>query len=1088
MDLSGIILASARKHNLDPNLINAVVQQESSGNPTAWNKGGGGQGAAGAMQVRAPALSDYNAANGTKYTMQDLTNPQVGVDVGSWYLGQQLDRFNDPRKAVAAYKDGAGSQQAQTGNSPYAQQVFGRLNMPQKQQQPTSLPGIPVMQQSDAQGADPFSSLAVDGQTKAAAAAPSNDPFSSLPVEGQQSPANTPQTRQEKSLPAQQPTSATSDFLSALGHHLMSPLHGGAQLVEHGVNAGVQALAGGTPFANYVQGIVNSDDAALRQREQQYQQSVPNNAASYTGAAIGEVLPALAVGGGSLLTKGSQVGSDLAVKLGLGGLGTAVAKGAGSAAAGAALGGAYSSLQPVNDAAQNLTSLVTGQPSDSYWQQKAGQIGSGALLGAATPALTAGLGKLGQYAGNLIGSTIRPFTESGRAQIAQDVISQAARGGPTGLDLSQIVPGSSPTLAEATGNPGIATLQRTIRDINPAPFVAREQQNAASRLSQMQGALGSPEELQAAESAARQVAGDLGGAIASNGVGTTPGLNAVLSRPAMAQIVKDAEKTAINTTGVNPFQSARDALAAQRVAQFQGIAGSPAALDAAKAAREAAADSLYSQANGQTFTSDKTLGSLLQRPSMQQAIARAQKLASERGQPLQIGKDIPETSITTPSLVLNAEGNPAFTTTSTIPGQNAKFSGRALNYIKMGLDDLISSGSQTGGIIGHEKGALNDTKGAFLNWMDSKSPIYQKARQTYASMSSPINAMETLQGLNLTDANGSIVPSKLDSAIKSIQSAQKEPGINPAKAVTAQQLSALNSLRSSVNSDKASSIPQNLGPAAIGHIQTEITNALNGGKVLAPETQASLKQAQSEILGVLQKQNPQTIGTRSQVPASTAAGGFVGPVTLPQQAEIQAQSAQSLKALQGMNLTDASGNVTLAKVQNALKSLQKQGLLADPQKMAALVSVRDDLLRSANTELGKTRAGSATAQNIATQQMLRAALPGKLGALAGQLPGGSVGAGLGALLGYGAGGPAGAALGTAAGGKLGSIVTGLANARNEAIQDEVARLLLNPSIAAPALNRATRGALPSLPSGTLQRLINPSVIGLGVGSLNRPAQ
>ena len=117
MDLSGIIFASARKHNLDPNLINAVVQQESSGNPSAWNKSGGGQGAAGAMQVRAPALSDYNTANGTKYTMQDLTNPQVGVEVGSWYLGQQLDRFNDPRKAVAAYKDGAGSQQARQTRS-----------------------------------------------------------------------------------------------------------------------------------------------------------------------------------------------------------------------------------------------------------------------------------------------------------------------------------------------------------------------------------------------------------------------------------------------------------------------------------------------------------------------------------------------------------------------------------------------------------------------------------------------------------------------------------------------------------------------------------------------------------------------------------------------------------------------------------------------------------------------------------------------------------------------------------------------------------------------------------------------------------
>ena len=844
MDLGGIILASARKHNLDPNLINAVVQQESSGNPSAWNKGGGGQGAAGPMQVRAPALSDYNAANGTKYSMQDLTNPQVGVEVGSWYLGQQLDRFNDPRKAVAAYKDGAGSQQAQTGNSPYAQQVFGRLNMPQKQQQ-SSLPGIPVMQPVSSQGADPFSSLAVDGQNKPSApAASGNDPFSSLPVEpkqGAQQPAQ--QGSASQPVTAQQPTSAASDFMSALGHHLMSPLHGGAQLVEHGINSGVQALAGGTPFANYVQGIVNSDDAAIRKLEQQYQQSVPNNAASYTGAAVGEVLPALIGGGGSLLAKGSQAGADLAARLGLGGLGTMFAKGAGSAAAGAALGGAYSSLQPVNDGGPNLASLVAGQPSDSYWQQKAGQIGSGALIGAATPALTAGLGKLGQYAGNVVGSTIRPFTESGRARIAQDVISQAARGGPTALNTAQLVPNSTPTLAEATGNPGIATLQRTIRDINPAPFVAREQQNAASRL----GALGS-------------------------------------------------------------------------------ITGTADDLAAARLARATDAADNYLSTNVGVPTSDTAYAALKQTPAFKRAFADAQEMAKNQGIP----------SIET-AIQNRANANMG----GSVGAPETYVSGKGLQYIKQSLDDQIDSAMRSG-----ESGKARNILGVkdqLLGIMDNNIDGYAQARAQFAQQSGPIDAMQYLQSMNLIDAQGNVTLAKVQNALSQMQKAQQKPGINATKSVT-------------------------------------------------------------------------------------------------------------------------------------------------PDQISALQSIRDDLLRASQTELGKTRAGSATAQNIATQQMLRAALPGKLGALAGQLPGGSVGAGLGALLGYGAGGPAGAALGTAAGGKLGSIVTGLANARNEAIQDEVARLLLNPSIAAPALNRATGGALPSLPTGTLQRLINPSVIGLGVGALNRPAQ
>lgn len=143
MDLSSLVLASAKKHDIDPSLLNAVIQKESSGVPTAWNRKGGGQGAAGLMQVRAPALADYNAANGTQYKMEDLLRPEVGTEVGSWYLGQQLNKFNDPSKALVAYSEGAGSPNVQKGANAYSQDIFGRMKMPQKSQ---TLPGIPTSQ------------------------------------------------------------------------------------------------------------------------------------------------------------------------------------------------------------------------------------------------------------------------------------------------------------------------------------------------------------------------------------------------------------------------------------------------------------------------------------------------------------------------------------------------------------------------------------------------------------------------------------------------------------------------------------------------------------------------------------------------------------------------------------------------------------------------------------------------------------------------------------------------------------------------------------------------------------------------------
>ena len=67
--------------------------------------------------------------------------------------------------------------------------------------------------------------------------------------------------------------------------------HGIAQLVGHGVNAGANLLPEGNAVRGYVNRTVASDDAAMRQREADYQARTSGNAGSYTGAAAGEVLP-----------------------------------------------------------------------------------------------------------------------------------------------------------------------------------------------------------------------------------------------------------------------------------------------------------------------------------------------------------------------------------------------------------------------------------------------------------------------------------------------------------------------------------------------------------------------------------------------------------------------------------------------------------------------------------------------------------------------------------------------------------------------------------------------------------------------------
>lgn len=91
-------------------IAQAVHRNESGGSmaPGIW--GDGGQ-AAGPMQVHQAALDDVNRANGTNYTLPQLSeNPQIGKWVGDQYLQQQVSRFG-PRAGTAAYNAGPGSVQ-----------------------------------------------------------------------------------------------------------------------------------------------------------------------------------------------------------------------------------------------------------------------------------------------------------------------------------------------------------------------------------------------------------------------------------------------------------------------------------------------------------------------------------------------------------------------------------------------------------------------------------------------------------------------------------------------------------------------------------------------------------------------------------------------------------------------------------------------------------------------------------------------------------------------------------------------------------------------------------------------------------------
>jgi soluble lytic murein transglycosylase len=101
-----IVRTYAQQQKLDPALLAAVIDTESKFNADARSSAG----AVGLMQLT-PATAQGIAlyTHGTKFQLSDLTNPDINVRYGTWYLRSLLDRYHSERLALAAYNAGKGN-------------------------------------------------------------------------------------------------------------------------------------------------------------------------------------------------------------------------------------------------------------------------------------------------------------------------------------------------------------------------------------------------------------------------------------------------------------------------------------------------------------------------------------------------------------------------------------------------------------------------------------------------------------------------------------------------------------------------------------------------------------------------------------------------------------------------------------------------------------------------------------------------------------------------------------------------------------------------------------------------------------------
>jgi soluble lytic murein transglycosylase len=103
---ASIVRVHAHNYHLDPAFLSAVIYQESKFDANARSKSG----AVGLMQLTPDTARGIAVrTGGSAFRVSDLTDPELNIRYGCWYLQHLFEKYRDERLVLAAYNAGQGN-------------------------------------------------------------------------------------------------------------------------------------------------------------------------------------------------------------------------------------------------------------------------------------------------------------------------------------------------------------------------------------------------------------------------------------------------------------------------------------------------------------------------------------------------------------------------------------------------------------------------------------------------------------------------------------------------------------------------------------------------------------------------------------------------------------------------------------------------------------------------------------------------------------------------------------------------------------------------------------------------------------------